>query len=115
MPTAVPLLSRGYDMLLEKPFALNETEMKLLYDTAKKHKNIVFVCHVLRYAPFYRAIFERLPEIGDIINIQLTEHVSYHHLVVSYVRGKWKSEVECGAGMLTAKCCHDLDLLVVRR
>lgn len=112
VPTAVPLLKCGYDMLLEKPFALNEPEMKLLYDTAKAHKNIVFVCHVLRYAPFYRAIFERLPEIGDIINIQLTEHVSYHHLVVSYVRGKWKSEVECGAGMLTAKCCHDLDLLM---
>ena len=33
---------------------------------------------VLRYAPFYVAVKERLlaGEIGDIINIQATEHVS---------------------------------------
>ena len=68
----------------------------------------------LRYAPFYVAVKERLlaGEIGDIINIQATEHVSYHHLAVSYIRGKWGNEEKCGAPMLLAKCCHDMDLIM---
>ena len=33
-------------------------------------------------------------------------------MLSSYVRGKWGSEKECGSGMLMAKCCHDLDLIV---
>lgn len=72
------------------------------------------ICHVLRYAPFYAQIKERLlrGDIGEIINIQCTEHVSYHHLAVSYIRGKWGNEEKCGASMLLAKCCHDLDLLL---
>ena len=78
--TAVPLLRRGYDMLLEKPVAVKE---RLLAG-----------------------------EIGDIINIQATEHVSYHHLAVSFVRGKWGNEEKCGAPMLLAKCCHDMDLIM---
>lgn len=112
--TAIPLLRQGYDMLLEKPFAVNEKEMWELYDVVKETGRTVMICHVLRYAPFYAQIKQRLlaGEIGDIMNIQVTEHVSYHHLSVAYVRGKWKSEEECKATMLLAKCCHDIDLLM---
>ena len=99
--TAVPLLRRGYDMLLEKPFAVNEDEMWELQRVAGETGRRVMICHVLRYAPFYVAVKERLlaGEIGDIINIQATEHVSYHHLAVSFVRGKWGNEEKCGAPM----------------
>ena len=112
--TAVPLLRRGYDMLLEKPFAVNEDEMWELQRVAGETGRRVMICHVLRYAPFYVAVKERLlaGEIGDIINIQATEHVSYHHLAVSYIRGKWGNEEKCGAPMLLAKCCHDMDLIM---
>ena len=91
LETAVPLLNAGYDMLLEKPFAPNEDEMRQIVDCAKKNNSKVMICHVLRYTPFYYGIKERIVngEIGDIINIQTTEHVSYHHLSTSYVRGKW--------------------------
>ena len=34
--TAVPLLEKGYDMLLEKPFATNEAEMRRLVDCVRK-------------------------------------------------------------------------------
>ena len=112
--TAVPLLRRGYDMLLEKPFAVNEDEMWELQRVVGETGRRVMICHVLRYAPFYVAVKERLlaGEIGDIINIQATEHVSYHHLAVSFVRGKWGNEEKCGAPMLLAKCCHDMDLIM---
>lgn len=114
VPTAIPLLRAGYDMLLEKPFAVNEDEMWALIRTARETGRKVMICHVLRYAPFYAQIKERLlqGDIGDIISIQCTEHVSYHHLAVSYIRGKWGNEEKCGAPMLLAKCCHDLDLMI---
>ena len=104
IPTSIPLLRRGYDMLLEKPFAVNEEEMWQLQKVAQETGRKVMICHVLRYAPFYAAVKERLlsGQIGDIINIQATEHVSYHHLAVSFVRGKWGNEQICGAPMLLA-------------
>ena len=112
--TAVPLLNAGYDMLLEKPFAVNEEEMRTLVECARKNNSKVMICHVLRYTPFYYGIKERIAagEIGDIINIQTTEHVSYHHLSTSYIRGKWANSDKCHTTMLLAKCCHDLDLMM---
>ena len=112
--TAIPLLYKGYHMLLEKPFAVNEKEIWQLADAVKKTDRKVMICHVLRYAPFYASIKNEILKgtVGDIINIQLTEHVSYHHLSAAYVRGKWNNEVACGASMLLAKCCHDVDLLM---
>ena len=112
--TSVPLLEKGYDMLLEKPFAVNEDEMKTLVDCVKKNGNKVMICHVLRYTPFYYSIKERVAsgEIGDIINIQTSENVSYHHLSTSYVRGKWANSDRCHTSMLLAKCCHDLDIMM---
>jgi len=113
VPTALPLLSAGYDMLLEKPFATNEDEMWQLVAAVQRHHRWVLVCHVLRYTPFYTAIRRRIAagDIGEIINIQTTEHVSYHHLSVGFVRGKWNNAARCHSTMLMAKCCHDLDLL----
>lgn len=112
--TAVPLLQRGYDMLLEKPFAVSREEMKALMTVVHAYKNKVMVCHVLRYAPFYLAIKKRVHagEIGDIINIQTTENVSYHHLSTSYVRGKWANSDICKTSMLLAKSCHDIDIMM---
>ena len=83
--TAIPLLKAGYDMLLEKPFAVNMEELEKLVATVEEYGNKVMICHVLRYTPFYLAIKERLlaGEIGDIISINTFEHVSYHHASTS--------------------------------
>jgi len=112
--TSVPLLNCGYDMLLEKPFATNEKEMNTLVECARKNNSKVMICHVLRYTPFYYGIKKRINngEIGDIINIQTSEHVSYHHLSTSYIRGKWANSEKCHTSMLLAKCCHDIDIMM---
>ncbi|MHC4914896.1 MAG: Gfo/Idh/MocA family protein [Planctomycetota bacterium] len=113
VPTSLPLLEAGYDMLLEKPFAVNEEEMWRLVECARAGSRRVMICHVLRYAPFYAEIRKRVAggEIGEVLNGQFTEHVSYHHVVIGYVRGKWRRSDQCGCGMLMAKSCHDLDLI----
>lgn len=112
--TSVPLLDLGYDLLLEKPFALSPEEVYELSDTAQRNNSTVMICHVLRYAPFYVKIKELIDSglVGDISRIEATEHVSYHHTAVSFVRGKWGNRSKCGAGMLLAKCCHDIDLIL---
>ena len=112
--TSLPLLKAGYDILLEKPFSVNESEMRQLVSCAKEYGRKIMVCFVLRYTPFYRGIKNVIlsGEIGDIINIQTVEHVSYHHMSTSHVRGKWRNEEECHASMLLAKCCHDVDIMM---
>lgn len=111
--TAVPLLHAGYDVLLEKPIGTSAEEVLSLQREAEVAGRTVMICHVLRYAPFYAAIRRRIAagEIGELLNIQLAEHVSYHHFAVGYVRGKWNTKERGGSSMLMAKSCHDLDLL----
>lgn len=112
--TSLPLLEAGYDMLLEKPFATSEGDAMRLVRTVEETGRTVMICHVLRYAPFYAAIRQKLLEgtIGDVLNVQTVEHVSYHHQAVGFLRGKWNRKAECGSSMLMAKCCHDLDILM---
>ena len=113
VPTSLPLLAAGYDLLLEKPFATSEAEMRQLVEAARRHGRKVAICHVLRYAPFYAAIRQAVLDgaIGEIINVQAVEHVSYHHMAVGFVRGKWRKVSASHSTMLMAKCCHDLDLI----
>ncbi len=114
VPTSIPILEKGYDLLLEKPFAVNEREMNELVEVARKNGSKVVIGHVLRYTDFYRSIKEHVlsGEIGKIISIEICEHVSYHHMAASYVRGKWRSEKLCFAPMLLAKSCHDVDIML---
>lgn len=111
--TTIPLLRHGYDVLLEKPFALNEEEASQLLKCARETGRTVMVCHVLRYAPFYQRLKKILQsgEIGRVINIRMAAQVSYYHEIVSFVRGKYASAERCGSGMLLTKCSHDLDLM----
>ncbi len=117
VPTSLPLLEAGYDMLLEKPFATSEEEMWRLVAAARRHERKIAVCHVLRYSPFYAAIRQKVIDgvIGDIINVQAVEHVSYHHMAVGFVRGKWSRKGYCSSPMLMSKSCHDLDLIAWMR
>ena len=113
VPTTVPLLERGYDVLLEKPFAISPAEVKTLEDAVQRTGRRVMICHVLRYAPFYVALKKRVldGEIGEIVDIQTAEHVSYHHYSTAFARGKWRRLEDGGSSFLMSKCCHDLDLI----
>ena len=113
LATSLPLLEAGYDLLLEKPFAISEAQMWTLVDSARAHGRKVMICHVLRFAPFYAAIRQRVLDgvIGDLISVQSVEHVAYHHMSTAFVRGKWARSIDGYASMLMAKCCHDLDLI----
>ncbi len=111
--TAIPFLKQGYDMLLEKPITNNAKELLKLKEVVDTYHNKVLVCHVLRYAKFYKVAKEAISngEIGEVVHIETTERVGVAHNCISYIRGKWNNEEDCGSSMLLAKCSHDIDLI----
>lgn len=111
-PSGMALLNAGFDMLLEKPIAQTARELLDLVETAERLNRTVMVGHVLRYAPFYQTAKRLIEEgrIGKVLGLHAEENVSYHHMAVGYVRGKWNREAE-ETPILLAKSCHDLDIL----
>ncbi len=111
--TAMEILSAGCHMLMEKPIVPQEEQLLGLRDLAREKGCMVFVCHVLRYTPFYKTVKELVNagRIGKIMALELSEHVGISHYLASYTRGKWNSEKACGSSFLLAKSCHDMDLL----
>lgn len=105
-------LEMGYDVLLEKPVAQSEKECKDIANQARKYGRIVAVCHVLRYSPYFRAMYEALKagKIGKLISIQHMEPIDCRHMAHSYVRGDWRDSNET-TPIILAKSCHDLDIL----
>jgi predicted dehydrogenase len=111
-PSSLPLLDLGYHLLLEKPIAATEPEVRDLIAAAQRNRVTVMICHVLRYAPLYARIKELLVQgaIGDLVAFHSSENVSFHHYAAAFIRGKWNRR-DTSNPMLLAKCCHDLDLL----
>lgn len=107
---ALAALALDYDILLEKPICLEEHELALLLQAEAASRGRVTVCHMLRYSPFFEAVFGVLASgrLGQLIGVQHSENVAYWHYAHSFVRGNWRAGP---APFLLAKSCHDLDLL----
>lgn len=108
---AIKGLKLGYDILMEKPIAVSESDCLRLDRAARIYRKKVVVCHVLRYAPAFVKLKELIESriIGDLVFFEGTEQVQYLHYAHSYVRGNWRNDRQA-APMILAKCCHDLDL-----
>ncbi|MCF0117500.1 MAG: Gfo/Idh/MocA family oxidoreductase [Bacilli bacterium] len=109
---ATAMMNAGYDLLLEKPIANNKKDCLKIYKTSLKTNRKVFVCHVLRYTPFYSTVKHIIDEgkLGDIITINASENVGYFHQAHSFVRGPWRNKA-MSSPMILAKCCHDMDII----
>ncbi|CAM4242347.1 oxidoreductase [Bacillus manliponensis] len=105
-------IEKGYKILLEKPMSPSPVETLEIAEAAAKHNTLLTVCHVLRYAPFYRKLKEIVDEkkIGNIVSIQWNENVGHWHQAHSFVRGNWRNYAE-SSSMILQKCCHDMDVL----
>jgi hypothetical protein len=102
----------GYDVLLEKPIATSLPDCLALLDVQNTYENRIFVAHVLRYSPFFRAVKEIIAsrEHGLVRNIRLVENVGHWHFAHSYVRGSWRRRDDSAPIVLT-KASHDLDII----
>lgn len=109
---AMAAIRQGYHLLLEKPIAPTPEECVRIADAADAHGVKVLVCHVLRYAPFFKKVKSIVDsgKIGRVQSIVHVEAVGNIHQSHSYVRGRWHNEKK-SAFMLLAKSCHDIDLI----
>ncbi len=105
-------MAQGWAILVEKPLSTNVEDLIRIYDATKDYGNILIVCHQMRLVPIYRTIKALIDSgaYGEIICIQHSENLSWHHMAHSYVRGIFNNDSL--TPMLLAKSCHDLDLLV---
>lgn len=105
-------MSRGWAILVEKPFCVNAEDMIRVHDATKDYDNILIVCHQMRLTPVYKTIKNLIDsgDYGEIVCIQHSENLSWHHMAHSFVRGFFNNDRL--TPMLLAKSCHDLDLLV---
>jgi predicted dehydrogenase len=109
---AVAALERGYDVVLEKPIAPTEADVRAVAAAAERSAGSVTVAHVLRYTAFFTTLKRALDagEIGELVTITHAERIGYWHFAHSFVRGNWRRE-DRSSPMILAKACHDLDLL----
>lgn len=105
-------LEKGYDILLEKPISPSEEECRDILALAQKGGNIVAVCHVLRYAPYFVEMRKRIHDgsIGQLVSVQHFEPIEHLHMAHSFVRGNWHNSKQT-TPIILAKSCHDLDML----
>jgi predicted dehydrogenase len=110
---ALAAFEKGYHVLLEKPIAPTAGECLRVVEAAEASGRLLQIGHVLRYTPFYERVHEVLESgvLGELVTIDMKEHVAFWHLTHSFVRGKFRSRA-LAAPLLLAKTCHDMDLLV---
>ena len=109
---AMKALDLGYDLLLEKPMCQTEEECRALLAKVEEKKALVGIGHVLRYAPYFRAVKGAIDDglIGEVKSIQHMEPIQFAHMAHSYVRGNWHDSKKT-TPIILAKSCHDLDII----
>lgn len=109
---AVKAMQSGYHVLLEKPMANKADDCRLLLDVSRETRRQLHICHVLRYTRHFQKMRELVQSgvLGQVIQVDHRENVSFWHMAHSYVRGNWANR-EKSSPMILAKCCHDLDIL----
>ena len=104
-------MEKGYHILVEKPLCTSPREMIDLFDAVQGYEGILIVCHQMRLISKYRTIKELIDSgsYGEIVCIQHSENLSYHHMAHSFVRGFFNNDSL--TPMMLAKACHDMDIL----
>ena len=113
LETTLGALEAGYDVLLEKPMAPQPHDCVRLVRAAESAGRMLHICHVMRYSPFYSALYETLHSgaVGEVMVVDHRENVAFWHQAHSFVRGNWGNSTR-SAPMILAKSCHDMDILV---
>ncbi len=110
---AMAAMDLGYHLLLEKPVSPDPLECLRIAKRAEETGRTVTVCHVLRYAPFFKTLKAIIDsgELGRVVSIVHNENVGNFHMAHSFVRGNWRKGYD-SSPIIMQKSCHDMDLLV---
>lgn len=113
VPLSLMAVQRGLHVLVEKPVATSEEGYRSLLDASSKTGVQVGVCLEMRFHPFFRRIKQIVESgvLGQVLEIDHTEHIGPDRMAHTFVRGLWSKEEESGPIFLS-KCCHDADFLL---
>ena len=113
VPVALEAVRHGCHVLLEKPVAQTLPEYMSLLEASLSQGVQVGVCLEMRFHPYFRRIKEIVESglLGDIVEIDHTEHIGPDRMAHTFVRGLW-SRLEDAGPIFLSKCCHDADFLM---
>ena len=104
-------IKAGYHILVEKPLGCTPREVLRITDAARSYEGIFIVCHQMRHIVAFDTIKKLIVsgQYGEIIGVQHSENLSWHHMAHSFVRGFFNNDRM--TPMILAKSCHDTDIL----
>ena len=110
---ALEAVRHGWHVLLEKPAATCAEDYEKLLKAAEAAGVHIGLCLEMRHHPYFHRIYELVKEgaVGEVLEIDHTEHIGPDRMAHSFVRGPWVKKAETGPVFLS-KCCHDADFLL---
>ncbi len=107
----VAALDKGLNLVLDKPMATSVWECNRIIEAGKRNDKHVIVGHNLRYDEHMITMAKLIWSgvIGDIQQVESAEILNFDH-GGSYFH-RWHSEFDKSAGLMTHKCCHQLDII----
>ncbi len=105
-------LHAGKPIYLEKPIAHTLEDAQRLLETQRQTGGLVYVGFNLRAAAGYHKMREiiRSGVLGQLIHIEGVEQLHHQH-IARFMR-RFHRKTSLNGGLLNAKCCHDLDMLM---
>lgn len=110
VPLALQCVERGWPVLLEKPAASTESAYRSLLAASERKGVPVALCLEMRFHPYFRRIKALAATLGQLREIDHTEHVGPDRMAHTFVRGLWSRRADAGPIFLS-KCCHDADFI----
>ena len=109
---AQDVISRGINVIIEKPMSLSIKDAEKIISLEKKHKVLVEICHQNRYNSSVNALKQAIDmgRFGKITHGSL--HVRWHRDMKYYNRGNWRGTWMQDGGALMNQCIHGIDLLI---
>ncbi|NPV10184.1 MAG: Gfo/Idh/MocA family oxidoreductase [Ignavibacteria bacterium] len=107
----IKALNAGYNVLCEKPMALNVADCQLMIDAAKKNNKKLFIVKQNRFNPPIMALKKVIDEgrLGKIFNVQL--NCFWNRTETYYKNSDWKGTKKLDGGTLFTQFSHFIDLL----
>ncbi len=103
-PVTMDLLKHGFNVLVEKPFAMHEADCEDMIRTAEEKGATLAVFQQSRYAPYYQQIKKILASgvLGEIVQVNQTWNGFSR-------RWDWQCSQKFGGGSMYNTCPHPMD------
>jgi predicted dehydrogenase len=100
----IPLLERGKDVLVEKPFATSLAEADAMFAAAEQHSRLLTCSQNRRYSADFLRIRDlmEIGAVGELVEIKIAWH-SFRR------RWDWQTLRRCGGGALNNDGSHVVD------